>query len=129
MKISVLVSAGILGLFAASLSAAAPRSFTLIAVQTSQTANGAVSSFHEVLSSGKKVVAHDSVKCVESTKDEHCNGTFTFVAGGTLRVHGTINATEVIPIVSGTGSFAGAKGTMHLRNLSKGRTQLTFDLT
>jgi hypothetical protein len=133
MKMCGLISAGLLCLVVTSGAMAARKPFTLIAVQNSQAQDGKTFTFQETLSSGKKVVAHDSVKCLEtSASTATCAGMFTFVAGGTITAKGKISfsaSDPKIPITGGTGPYGGVKGELHLRDLSSTRTQLTFDLS
>jgi len=85
--------------------------------------------FGAVLSQGGTNVGTDAGKCTvlsvdldAATATNHCAATFTF-PNGTLKAEGTITfADEVVtfkvPLVSGTGDFAGASGTLTVHDLA-----------
>lgn len=64
-----------------------------------------------VLSQHGRAVGHDAVRC---SGDRHCTARLAF-AGGTLTARGTQKgATFTVAITAGTGSFAGAHGTIRV---------------
>ena len=123
----VLAAAGVLVLPAAA--SAKPSTFTAQAYQTSDTHSGSTQRFSETLKVGGKVAGHDKITCkVASSTSAQCTATFTF-ANGTFTVSGPLNLSKpknTLPIVSGTGSYKGAKGVLRLDFLSATRAVETY---
>jgi hypothetical protein len=70
-----------------------------------------------VLSQHGKAVGHDAVRC---SGDRHCTATLSF-GGGTLVARGTQTGESFdVEIVRGTGTFAHARGTIHVAMSSTG---------
>lgn len=106
--------------------AARLKSFSVLAVDTSQTnAGGTQNLFH-----GKKKVGHDSYYCLPGRAGQYCKVFFSFKRG---KINGagrpTYAKTFTWKIVSGSGIYRGAKGKLKVHDFTAHRQQVTFDFT
>ncbi len=111
---------------AASTATAAPRSFTVVGVQSGQSNSATTRGETEVLLSGTKQIGHDRTLCNNGAVST-CRTTFYFAAG-TIRTRGrSTNATNFsFAIVGGTGAYEGVTGTLSVHVLSATRERETF---
>jgi hypothetical protein len=110
----------------ASTAIAAPRSFTVVGVESGQSTSATTRGETEVLRSGTKQIGHDRTVCNNGAVST-CRTTFYFAAG-TIRTRGrSTNATNFsFAIVGGTGAYEGATGTLSVHVLSATRERETF---
>ena len=111
---------------AVSTAMAAPRSFTVVGVESGQSNSATTRGETEVLLKGTKKIGHDRTVCNNSAVST-CRTTFYF-ATGTIRTRGhSTNATNFsFAIVGGTGAYKGVAGTVSAHVLSATRERETF---
>jgi hypothetical protein len=105
---------------------AAPRSFTVVGVESGQSNSATTRGETEILLSGTKQIGHDRTVCSNGAVST-CRTTFYF-ATGTIRTRGrSTNATSFsFAIVGGTGAYKRAAGTVTVHVLSATRERETF---
>jgi hypothetical protein len=132
-RFAPLVAAGaLIAGVAAAPAAAMPPDFTVTAVQTSHSGSPPQTfSFKEKLLRHHHVVGHDSIDChAISDSKLRCRGTFTF-HNGTITAVATVHngAANKGAILSGTGAYHGAQGTIFFRGIAHNRTRETFQFS
>jgi hypothetical protein len=105
---------------------AAPRSFTVLGVESGQSNSATIRGETEKLYSGKKLVGHDRTLCNNGAVSI-CKTKFFFHTGN-IRVSGrsTNAANFVFSIVGGSGVYKGATGTVAVQVQSATRELETF---
>jgi hypothetical protein len=110
--------------------AAAPKPIKFTAVEYHSTQKGNTLAFQEHFVSAGRTIGHDSISCAESPKTLSCTGTFFFTSG-TLRIRAAVGRGKFNrgTVVSGTGRYAGLKGSFTLTDLSDTKTAIAITLT
>jgi allene oxide cyclase len=141
--LAVLALAAVVGgaTLASAASSATSQSLTLVAVDIPKSERyvdlgakgngpGDVLFFRETLREGGKRAGHSEVMCVTVARDVgRCQGTL-FLAGGTLEASGAahFDARFSLPIVGGTGRYAGARGELQVIALDSKRSRYAIAL-
>jgi hypothetical protein len=110
--------------------AAAAQTIRFTAVQYHSSQKGKTISFQEHFISAGRTIGHDAVSCTQGTKTLSCVGTFYFTSG-LLHVRATVGNGKVNHgiVVSGTGRYAGRKGTFTLTDVASNKTNIAISLT
>lgn len=137
------VAIGSISLASAS-TAAAPRTMTLVSVDTGRDDHyvdagargdsvGDTIIFTELLhdpSRANAVVGHNEILCITVSRiAARCHGTL-FLPGGRIEAAGTVRFRKTfrVPIVGGTGSYAAAAGELVITSLSEKRDRYVIRL-
>jgi hypothetical protein len=106
--------------------AARLKSFTVLAVDTSQTNAGGTQNLFE----GKRKVGHDSYYCLPGKGGQYCRVTFV-LKRGRIDVAGAPTSAKNFTwkIVGGTGIYHGAKGKAKVHDITAHRQTVAFIFT
>ena len=138
-SISFLVVIAAAGAMAAPAAAATPKDFTVFAKTTrSEEVKGGVWVFEETLRDGLRGerVGRSKYRCRRVAGESRCRARFRFSDGmivgrgrvgeTTARVRGESKA-STLPLVDGTGRYAGARGKLIFNAVTKRRSELRFN--
>ena len=127
--VAAVAGAALVALVALQLGGRGPRTVTFTAVQTASTQTRKDASLTNVNYDGTTKIGHSTTTCTTRTSPPQCTSAIT-LAAGIVNAHWTVNrsATHHGSIAGGTGSYAGATGTITITLLNQAATKAKVTL-